>query len=150
MPISISPMMMRQIIMDHYDHPQYKHVPASNLEKYEQKHMDSTNCIDDIIVYILFENNNVIDACFEGVACTISTASTDIMCGLMIGKTKDEAENIIQQYQAMIHEQPYDDSVLDEAIVFMNTAKQAARIKCATIGWDALEDILHCDHCHEK
>ena len=34
----------------------------------------------------------------------------------------------------MIHEEEYDDTVLDEAIVFMNTSKQAARIKCATIG----------------
>jgi len=25
----------------------------------------------------------------------------------------------------------------------MNTAKQAARIKCATIGWDGLEELIH-------
>ena len=42
----------------------------------------------------------------------------------------------------MIHEEPYDESLLDEAIVFMNTSKQAARIKCATIGWDAMNQIL--------
>lgn len=149
MPISINPQMMRQIIMDHYDNPQYKHTP-SNPEAYKQVHMDSTNCVDDIIIYVLEENGSVKDCCFDGVACTISTASTDIMCGLVIGKSYKDAMYIVEQYKNMIHEQPYDESVLDEAIVFMNTSKQAARIKCATIGWDGLEQIVCChDHEHK-
>lgn len=150
MPISLSPMMMRQIIMDHYENPQHKHAPVGDLSKYQQMHMDSANCIDDIIVYVLVKDNKVVDACFDGVACTISTASTDIMCGLMIGKTFEEANYIVEQYQNMIHEKPYDEEVLDEAIVFMNTAKQAARIRCATIGWDAFDEILNHKHHHEE
>ena len=148
MPISLNPMMMRQIIMDHYDNPQFKRTPE-NKEKYERVHMDSTSCVDDIIVYVLVENDLVKEVVWDGVACTISTASTDIMCGLMIGKSYKDALYIINQYKAMIHEEPYDDSVLDEAIVFMNTSKQAARIKCATIGWDAMEEVV-CKHHHEK
>lgn len=147
MPISLSPQIMRQIIMDHYENPQYKRTP-SDTSKYEQIHMDSANCIDDINVYVLKEDNLVKDCCFDGVACTISTASTDIMCSLVIGKSYDEALDIIHQYKAMIHEEEYDASKLDEAIVFMNTSKQAARIKCATIGWDGLEHII-CDNDHE-
>ena len=65
------------------------------------------------------------------------------MCQLLIGKSFDEALYIIDQYKHMIHEEDYDDTVLDEAIVFMNTSKQAARIKCATIGWDGMEEIIH-------
>lgn len=148
MPISLNPQMMRQIIMDHYDNPQYKRTPE-NPEKYEQVHMDSTSCVDDIIVYVLVEDEKVKEVVWDGVACTISTASTDIMCGLMLGKSYKNALYIINQYKAMIHEEPYDDSVLDEAIVFMNTSKQAARIKCATIGWDAMEEVV-CKHHHEK
>ena len=46
---------------------------------------------------------------------------------------------------------PYDESVLDEAIVFMNTSKQAARIKCATIGWTALDNMVcNCEKCQKK
>ena len=145
MPISLSPQMMRQIIMDHYDHPQFKYVPKSNLEKFHQFHMSSANCIDDIIVYALEEENKIVECSWNGVACTISTASTDIMCSLMIGKSLEEAQYIIDQYNHMIHEEEYDESVLDEAVVFMNTSKQAARIKCATIGWDGLEQLLKGD-----
>ena len=132
--------MMRQIIMDHYANPLHKHQPTSS--NFEKVHMHSDNCIDDLDIFLLVDNNKVIDACFDGVACTISTSSTDIMCELLIGKNVDEAKNIIAQYDNMIHEQPFDEEVLDEAIVFINTSKQAARIRCATIGWNAADRIL--------
>ena len=132
--------MMRSIIMDHYSNPTNKHEP--NSDKFEKIHMHSDNCIDDLNIFLLVENDIVKDACFEGVACTISTASTDIMCDLLKGKNIEEAKNIIKQYDNMIHEQPFDEEVLDEAIVFINTSKQAARIRCATIGWNAADAIL--------
>ncbi len=148
MPISLNPQMMRQIIMDHYENPQYKKTPV-NKDQFKQFHMASSNCIDDIVVYALDESGIIKECYWDGVACTISTSSTDIMCGLVIGKSLKDVQYIIDQYNKMIHEEQFDDSVLDEAIVFVNTAKQAARIKCATIGWDALEDII-CEHHHEK
>jgi nitrogen fixation NifU-like protein len=132
--------MMRQIIMDHYSNPYNKHQP--NTDQFIKVHMHSDNCIDDLDIFLLIEGNIVKDACFDGVACTISTSSTDIMCDLLKGKTIDEAKNIIKQYDNMIHEQPFDEEVLDEAIVFINTSKQAARIRCATIGWNAADMIL--------
>lgn len=140
MPISMTNEMMRSVIMDHASHPEYKHNPPK--EGYEMVHMHSDNCIDDLNIYLLVENSKVVDACFEGVACTISLSSTDIMCELIIGKSKEEALYMIEQYNHMMHEEPFDDEVLDEAIVFINTSKQAARIRCATIGWTAADKIL--------
>ena len=140
MPISITNEMMRAIIMDHSSNPTNKHVPAG--EGYEKEHMHSDNCIDDLDIYLKVVDGKVIDACFEGIACTISLSSTDIMCDLMKGKTIQEARYMIEQYQHMMHEEPFDDEVLDEAIVFVNTSKQAARIRCATIGWNAANSIL--------
>ena len=132
--------MMRQIIMDHYSNPLNKHQPTS--EGFIKEHMHSDNCIDDLDIFLLIENGIITDACFDGVACTISTSSTDIMCDLLKGKDIQAAKNIIVQYNHMIHEEPFDDSVLDEAIVFINTSKQAARIRCAMIGWNAADLIL--------
>ena len=80
----LTPMMMREIIMDHYSSPRHKGVP-SNVQKYEKLHASSTNCIDDFDLYLLAEDGKVIDASWEGVACTISSASTDIMCDRVIG-----------------------------------------------------------------
>ena len=140
MPISLTNEMMRAVIMDHSSNPTNKHTPSS--DGYEKVHMHSDNCIDDLDIYLKVVDDKVLDACFEGIACTISLSSTDIMCDLMKGKTIKEALYMIEQYQHMMHEEPFDDEVLDEAIVFVNTSKQAARIRCATIGWNAANAIL--------
>ena len=132
--------MMRAVIMDHSSNPTNKHTPTG--EGYTKVHMHSDNCIDDLDIYLKVENGKVIDVCFEGIACTISLSSTDIMCDLMKGKTIKESLYMIEQYNKMMHEEPFDDEVLDEAIVFVNTSKQAARIRCATIGWNAANSIL--------
>lgn len=139
MPISLTNDMMRQIIMDHYSNPENRKTPG---ESYEKIHMHSDNCIDDLNIYLRVENDLVTDACFDGVACTISTASTDIMCNLLKNQNIEKAKYIINQYLNMIHEEPFDDEVLDEAVVFVNTSKQAARIRCATIGWNGANEIL--------
>lgn len=140
MPISLTNDMMRQIIMDHYSNPTNKHQPENS--EYQKIHMHSDNCIDDLDIFLKVKNDIVEDACFDGVACTISTASTDIMCDLLRGKTIKEAKYIIDQYHHMIHEEPFDADVLEESIAFINTSKQAARIRCATIGWNAADEIL--------
>lgn len=140
MPISMTNDMMRSIIMDHSSHPNNKHVP--NETGYEKFHMHSDNCIDDLDIYLLIKDEIIIDACFEGIACTISLSSTDIMCDLIKGKNKKEALYMIEQYNHMMHEEEYDGDVLEEALAFVNTSKQAARIRCATIGWNAANNIL--------
>ena len=132
--------MMRAIIMDHYSTPLHKHDPEK--EGYQKIHMHSDNCIDDIDVYLLSENGVIKDACFNGIGCTISTSSTDILCELIIDKSEEEALKIIEEYNHMLHEEPYDEDLLEEANAFKNTSKQAARIRCATIGFRAVEEII--------
>jgi nitrogen fixation NifU-like protein len=98
--------------------------------------------VDDIHVALKWQGDKIEDVLFHGVACTISTASTSIMTELLVNKTKQEALYIIDQYIKMIHEIPYDDSVLGDAMVFKNTYKQAARIKCATLGWVGAQQLI--------
>ena len=143
----LTPAMMREIIMDHYSAPRHKTKPAG--EGYASIHSSSVNCIDNIDVYLKEENGIISDALWDGVACAISTASTDIICDLLIGKGKEEALSIIAEYLHMIHEEPYDASVLEEALAFANTSKQAARIHCATIGWDAFKELIEAEHDHD-
>jgi nitrogen fixation NifU-like protein len=140
MPSFDNPMMMRQVIMDHYEHPRNKRVIDHPLAR--SKRMDTSGCIDDIVVYLHVENDVIKDVSYEGVACTISTASTSIMTELLVGKTRKEATNIIDAYLNMIYERPYDASILGEAVVFMYTYKQASRIKCATLGWTGAQALL--------
>lgn len=140
MPISISQEMMREIIMDHYSNP--RNFREETDTSYKTVYMDSTSCIDKIYVQAKIEKNILVDVCWHGVGCAIAKSSTSIMSELLTGKTVDEAKKIIKNYLSMIHEEEYDETLLDEAIVFMNTSRQAARIKCATIGWNGMNQIL--------
>lgn len=141
MPISLDANMMREIIMDHYSNPINKTKPEDTTN-YVSIRMDSDSCIDDITIYLKIENDKIIDACFDGVACAISTSSTDILCEMIKDKTKKEALYIIEQYKNMIFEKDFDENCLDELVAFVNTHKQAARIKCATIGFTGVETLL--------
>jgi len=135
------PEMMREVIMDHYQYPR-NHALVKDDASYQEVHMASDSCIDDIYVQAKFNGKNIEDIRFDGIACTIATSSTSIMSELLKGKSTDEARCIMQEYQKMIDGQPYDEDMLEEAVVFQNVGKQANRIKCATIGWHAMEQLI--------
>ena len=115
---NIDPMLMRQIIMDHYDYPRNKEL--TDNKGYMSRHMASDSCIDDITVQTKISDGKIDDIRFDGVACTISTASTSIMSELLKGKTTQEAKEIMDNYFKMIDQKEYDEDVLDEAIAFQN------------------------------
>ena len=64
------------------------------------------------------------------------------MSDLVIGKSVAEAKEIINEYMNMIENKQYDPDKLNEAVAFKNVYKQANRIHCATIGWDALKQMI--------
>ena len=140
MHFSLNNEMMREVIMDHYQHPRNRR--EVDDPSYQTVYMDSTSCIDKIYIQIKIVDNKFEDVCWHGTGCAISTASTSIMTELLKGKTVEEGNKIIDNYYAMIKEQPYDPDLLDEAVVFMNTSRQPSRIKCATIGFRGVRRIL--------
>lgn len=131
---------LRALIMDHYEYPHNHKLVKDN--RYLSRHMASESCIDDITVQSDIEDGVIKDIQFEGVACTISTASTSIMTDLLIGKTIEEANKVIDEYFKMIEGEEYDADILEEAVAFQNVYKQANRIKCATIGWNAIKEMI--------
>ena len=147
MPIFNDPMMIRQVILDHYQYPRNKGL--TNDFRYGKVRMNSESCVDDINVEMLVEDGVIKDIKFDGIACTISTASTSIMSELLKNKTVEEATNIINNYMNMIDEKEYDEDLLEEAGAFKNTYKQANRIKCATIGWRGVQELLEKEGKHE-
>ena len=64
-------------------------------------------------------------------------------------KTKEEAKAIIDEYFKMIDGKEYDEEMLQEAVAMKNVYKQANRIKCATIGWKAIQSILESEPSNE-
>ena len=122
----------RTIILDNYQEPKNRGIP-SNKEDYIKINSNNQSCIDNIDIYIKLNNNVIEDIKYEGEACVIAISSTSILSDLLIGKTKEEAINILNNYYSMIEEKEYKEDILKEATVYNDIYKQPSRKTCATL-----------------
>ena len=130
----------RSIILDNYQNANKKYI--SDGEEFTKINTRNVSCIDNLDIYIDMNNNIIKDISFEGEACVISISSTNILINLLIGKSKEEALYIIDNYLKMINEEEYDKEVLNELLVFDDTSKQPSRIKCATLTANGIKKFL--------
>lgn len=130
----------KEIIMENYMNPTNRN--TINDDKYIKVNSNSETCIDDINLYILFEDNKITDLHFDGEACAISTSAASIMIKLLVGKTIDEVKNIINNYDNMIKHEHYDIDLLGEANCYDEIYLQQNRIGCATIPWNGIKKAI--------
>ena len=55
------------------------------------------------------------------------------MIDTLIGKTREEAKEILDNFVNMIDEKEYDEKLLEQAIVYNDISKQPNRKKCALL-----------------
>ena len=130
----------RSIILEHYQNPVNKGLIDDS--KYKKVNMNNESCIDEIDMMFLIENNIIKDVRFDGEACAISTSSTSIMINTVLNKSIEEASLIYDNFSNMIDEKDYDNSILEEAIVYDEIYKQPNRKKCALLPWWGLKKIV--------
>lgn len=130
----------REIILDNYQNPMNKGLKEDDSYIFENTNNES--CIDNIDMMMKVENNIIKDILFDGEACAICTSATSIIIKSLIGKTLEEAESIIVNYQNMINEQEYDKELLGELNVYDDIYMQPNRKKCALLPSNAVEKIL--------
>ena len=130
-----------EILIEHNLHPTHKHeLPDANLV------LEGVNpsCGDDIWLKLKVENGIIDDGAFVGDGCAISQASADIMLGMIIGKSKEEALRLGKLFLRMIQGEADDEEIdqLEEASALKDIAHMPARVKCAVLGWHTLEEAL--------
>ena len=131
----------REIILENYQNPQNKGL--LNDDSYMKVNMNNESCIDEVNLEVKIEDGIIKDIRFDGEACAICTSSASIMTTTLIGKTTKEAENILQNFLNMLDEKPYDENILEEAIVYDDIYKNPNRKKCALLSWWRIEKILN-------
>ena len=74
----------------------------------------------------------------------VAQASADIMLGMIIGKTKDEALRLGNLFLRMIKGEASDEEIdeLEEAGALKDISHMPARMKCAVLGWHTLEEAF--------
>ena len=130
------------LIMEHSMNSEHK----KKLEKCDFCEMGhNPNCGDEISLEIKLNGNTIENLAFTGHGCAISQASTSIMIDTLIGKSVEEAKEIIKTFIEMIKREETDEEVLkkiEDAIAFRNVSNMPARVKCALLAGHTMEDIL--------
>lgn len=136
----INPELKKEIIMEHYLNPINRSVIED--DRYIKVNSNSESCIDNLDLYVLFEDNIIKDIHFEGEACAISTSATSIMIKLLINKTISEVKELINNYYSMINGEEHNEELLEEACCYDEIYKQENRKGCATIPWKGIEKAI--------
>ena len=149
----------REIILDHYRSPRNRgeldSPPALRVEGYNPL------CGDEIVVYLVIEDDVVADLKIGGQGCSISQSSASMMSAAVKGRTVAEARAVIRAFKGMmsIHEQRLDsdgqpesadatgsgdgeDVKLGDLEALQGVVRFPVRIKCATLSWNTLQQGL--------
>ena len=130
----------RELILEHFNNPINKGL--LNDSSYIKEDKSNASCIDHFTIELKLEDNIVKDIRFDGEACAIATSSLSIAISKLIGKTKEEALSIIENYNKMIAHEEHDSSVLEELNIYEDISKQPARVNCALLGINGINDLL--------
>lgn len=129
----------RQVIMDHYKNPR-------NKGKFEEGaitvDLNNPTCGDKISLQLKVNNGIVEDARYTGDGCSISMSSASMMTAAVKGKTLEEAKEMIARFSELMlgKDVQFDEYEDIEALSGVN--KFPARIKCATLSWNALRKVI--------
>ncbi len=132
--------MKRDLILDNYQNPQNRGIPKD--DEYEIVNSRNESCVDNINVGAKIKNGVIDDIKFDGEACAICTSCTSVMTKELKGKTVEEAKTIIDNFDRMINERPYDEKILGEFNIYNEVYKQPSRKKCALLPIKSMEKIL--------
>ena len=132
--------MKRDIMLDNYQNPNNKGLVDDSSYKVVNSKNDS--CVDNINVQAKLNGNKIEDIRFDGEACAICTSCASVMTKELNGKTVEEATNIIENFDKMINEMPYNEDVLGEFNIYNEVYKQPSRKKCALLPIKAIEKII--------
>lgn len=130
----------RELMIDNFENPFHKE--NKDQENFIKANTHNESCIDNIDLFVKIENDKIVDAYFDGEACAITTSATSIMVRNIIGKTKEEAREIIKEYYHMINEETYNEEILKELNIYQDVARQPSRIKCAMLPFQTLEKTI--------
>ncbi len=146
----------REIILDHYRSPRNRgELPAPPAHRAEGF---NPLCGDEIVVWVDFDGQRVNDIKVGGQGCSISQSSASMMSAAVKGRTVDESRAVMRAVKAMmsIHESHLDgdgkevteavapdpDVDLGDLAALRGVVRFPVRIKCATLSWNTLAQVL--------
>jgi nitrogen fixation protein NifU and related proteins len=131
----------QEMILDHYRRPRNK----GTLENADASVvMKNPLCGDEITLQVSFDAEGVSDLKFSGTGCSISQASASMMTQLIKGKSVEEIDVLRNRFRDLIlgDQTAASDERLGSLLALSGVARFPARVKCALLAWNALENAL--------
>ena len=129
----------QQLIIDHGTRPRNfgEIQPCSH-------HHEGYNplCGDKLILYLDIKDQIIQNAMFSGEGCAISMASASMMTGAIKGRHLDEVRTLFNQFHDLMMGEIEEAEALGKLSVLEGVKNYPSRIKCATLSWHALKNIL--------
>lgn len=135
----------QQCIIDHGRKPRnFKTLPDAN---YKQEGFNPL-CGDRLTLYLVVKNNDIIDIGFDGAGCAISMASASLMTEALKNKSLQDAEKLFNAFHLLVTagDHQHCDDILGKLKVLAGVHEFPARVKCATLAWQAMIAAIHGDH----
>lgn len=124
----------RRVIMDHYQRPRNRGQLAGEAVSVQ---LNNPTCGDRIALQMHIKDGVVEDVKFEGEGCSISMASASMMTDAIKGNKLEDALEMANNFSRLMQGEDVEFKYEDiESLSGVN--KFPARIKCATLAWNAL------------
>lgn len=135
----------QEIILDHYRNQHGKGL----REPFDgQVHHVNPTCGDEITLRVALGEGpdpTLADISYEGVGCSISQASVSVLAEMATGERLSELQPQHEAFLALMHGRGTvepDEDLLGDAVAFAGVAQYPARVKCALLGWMAVQDAV--------
>ena len=131
----------QEMILDHYRRPRNKGTLESADAVAEMK---NPLCGDEIVIEVVFDGDGVADLRFSGKGCSISQASASMMTQIVKGKSAADIAVIRTRFRDLMlgDLSAVDDATLGSLRSLSGVARFPARVKCALLAWNALENAM--------
>ena len=131
----------QQLILEHYRKPRNR---AELPEHTVEVQMYNPVCGDEIRLQLRVDGDRIAEAKFIGQGCSISQAAVSMMTVKLEGATLAEADALVSQFINLMHgdEAAARDRSLGDLRALQGVSKFPVRIKCALLGFDALQEAL--------
>ncbi|MFM8921068.1 MAG: Fe-S cluster assembly sulfur transfer protein SufU [Candidatus Nanopelagicaceae bacterium] len=129
----------QEVILDHYKRPHHKGLKNGDI----QVHHLNPSCGDEVTLSLRMSGDQIAEITWDGQGCSISQASVSIMSELMVGKSRAQADQILEAFTEMMQSKGQDqgdENLLEDGVALSGVSKYPARIKCALLGWMAYKD----------
>lgn len=137
----------RRVIMDHYKQPRNRGTFDADAVTIN---LNNPTCGDRIALQLRLEDGIVKEARYTGEGCSISMASASMMTEAVKGKTIEEALEIADRFSSMVKGEDVEFEEYEDIEALSGVCKFPARIKCATLAWNALrKGVEEAEHSKE-